>query len=191
MAAGYKIRSRGSSYAKRVESFWKLPGEKDVKAKSRNHCRFSGWGSMMKRMNLSETIFLFFLALIIFGPKKLPEIARQIGKYMNEFRRASNEFKAQIEQEIAHLEVEKPSVLPPSPAPEGTASRTLNSAPSEVGAVPSSTSDVPATLAASEEDEPLFASKNGSGATDAIPATEAAAHPEDVTSPTSSQESHA
>ena len=62
---------------------------------------------MMKRMNLSETIFLFFLALIIFGPKKLPEIARQIGKYMNEFRRASNEFKAQIEQEIAHLEVEK------------------------------------------------------------------------------------
>jgi hypothetical protein len=54
-----------------------------------------------------------------------------------------------------------------------------------------STSDIPATLAASEEDEPLFASKNGSGATDTIPVTEAAAHPEDVTSPTSSQESHA
>ncbi len=61
---------------------------------------------MMIGMSFSETIFLFFLALIIFGPKKLPEIARQIGKYMNEFRRASNEFKAQIEQEIAHLEVE-------------------------------------------------------------------------------------
>src|SRR5207247_6509909 len=102
-------------------------------AQSRNHCRFSGRGSMMKRMNLSETIFLFFLALIIFGPKKLPEIARQIGKYMNEFKRASNEFKSQIEQEIAHLEVEKnTTVLPPSPMPEGVASGTLNSAPSEV-----------------------------------------------------------
>ncbi len=81
---------------------------------------------MMKRMSFSETIFLFFLALIIFGPKKLPEIARQIGKYMNEFKRASNEFKSQIEQEIAHLEVEqKQTILPPSPPPEGATSRTL------------------------------------------------------------------
>ncbi|HKS72085.1 MAG TPA: twin-arginine translocase TatA/TatE family subunit, partial [Terriglobales bacterium] len=76
-------------------------------------------------MSFSETIFLFFLALIIFGPKKLPEIARQVGKYMNEFRRASNEFKAQIEQEIAHLEVEdkKQTILPPSPPVEGATSR--------------------------------------------------------------------
>jgi sec-independent protein translocase protein TatB len=143
---------------------------------------------MMKRMNLSETIFLFFLALIIFGPKKLPEIARQIGKYMNEFKRASNEFKSQIEQEIAHLEVEKnTTVLSPSPIPEGVASRTLNSAPSEVSAeapVP----EVAATLAASE-DEPLFAIKAGVGSLDPTPATEAAAHSDDVTS-SSSQESH-
>ena len=75
----------------------------------------------MKRMSFSETIFLFFLALIIFGPKKLPEIARQVGKYMNEFRRASNEFKAQIEQEIAHLEVEKARrFCRPARAVEGT-----------------------------------------------------------------------
>lgn len=93
-------------------------------------------------MSFGETIFLFFLALIIFGPKKLPEIARQVGKYLNEFKRASNEFKAQIEQEIAHLDVQKPEILPPTLtsssfagdrhvteglAPEGTASRTLNS----------------------------------------------------------------
>src|SRR6516165_3270662 len=63
-------------------------------------------GSMMSSMGFSETIFLFFLALLIFGPKKLPEIARQVGKALNEFKRASNEFKAQIEQEIDHLEVE-------------------------------------------------------------------------------------
>ncbi len=85
---------------------------------------------MMRRMSFSETIFLFFLALIIFGPKKLPEIARQVGKALNEFRRASNEFKAQIEQEIAHLDLDekKQTILPPSPPSEGTASRTLAAA---------------------------------------------------------------
>src|SRR5277367_2326750 len=96
---------------------------------------------MMNYMGFSETIFLFFLALIIFGPKKLPEIARQIGKYMNEFKRASNEFKAQIEQEIAHLEVEKPTILPPSAAPDGTASRSLVATPVEAD----STGKLPAT----------------------------------------------
>ncbi len=71
----------------------------------------------MRNMNLgfSEMIFIFFLALIIFGPKKLPEIGRQIGKALNEFKRASNEFKAQIESEINNLdaEVRSPEILPP------------------------------------------------------------------------------
>ena len=91
---------------------------------------------MMNPMSFSETIFLFFLALIIFGPKKLPEIARYIGKALNEFRRASNEFKAQIEQEISHLEVEKhQTILPPSPTPEGVTSRTaLMEAPATLAA---------------------------------------------------------
>ena len=58
-------------------------------------------------MSFSETIFLFVLALVVFGPKKLPEIARQAGKLLAELRRASNEFKSQIETEISHLEVQK------------------------------------------------------------------------------------
>jgi len=135
---------------------------------------------MMKRMSFSETIFLFFLALIIFGPKKLPEIARQVGKYLNEFKRASNEFKAQIEQEIAHLEVEnRQTILPPSQPPEGVASRTPY--PAQIESVPAETqaTDLSATLAATE-DEPLFAvgaGSNGSGsasvATEAVPASDA------------------
>jgi TatA/E family protein of Tat protein translocase len=80
-------------------------------------------------MNLGfpEMLFLFFLALIIFGPKKLPEIGRQIGKALNEFRRASNEFRSQIESEIANLEREAtPQILPPSKPPQGAvASGTL------------------------------------------------------------------
>lgn len=67
-------------------------------------------------------IFLFFLALILFGPKKLPEIGRQIGRFMNEFRRASNEFRSQIESEIHSLEAQsKPQILAPQRAKTGPA----------------------------------------------------------------------
>jgi len=84
-------------------------------------------------MSFSETIFLFFLALIIFGPKKLPEIAKQAGRLLAELRRASNEFRSQIETEIAHLEVEKKqTILPPSgPPPGAVSSLSLNPASSE------------------------------------------------------------
>jgi TatA/E family protein of Tat protein translocase len=71
-------------------------------------------------LGLPEMIFIFLLALIIFGPRKLPEIGRQIGKAMAEFKRASNEFKSQIEGEIRNLELEEtakqrpePRILPP------------------------------------------------------------------------------
>jgi sec-independent protein translocase protein TatB len=99
-------------------------------------------------MSFSETIFLFVLALVIFGPKKLPEIARQAGRLLAELRRASNEFKSQIETEIAHLEVEKKqTILPPADPPQGVvASLSLNPAASE--AVPHQSG---ATLAAPAE----------------------------------------
>jgi TatA/E family protein of Tat protein translocase len=81
-------------------------------------------------MNLGfpEMIFLFFLALIIFGPKKMPEIGRQIGRALNEFKRASNEFKSQIESEIDQIDREelRRSIMAPLDAPSGTiASGTL------------------------------------------------------------------
>lgn len=78
-------------------------------------------------------VFLFILALLIFGPKKLPEVGRQIGRFMNEFKRASNEFKAQIESEINNLESEvKPQYLPPLHAPlNSLASRIFNPPPPE------------------------------------------------------------
>jgi sec-independent protein translocase protein TatB len=48
----------------------------------------------------SEIIFIFLLALILFGPKKLPVMAREIGKFVAEFKRASNDFKQQLQAEI-------------------------------------------------------------------------------------------
>lgn len=79
-------------------------------------------------MSFSETIFLFFLALIIFGPKKLPEIARQAGRILAELRRASNEFRSQIETEIAHLEVEKNRPAPATGQTPQPAALSLNPA---------------------------------------------------------------
>jgi sec-independent protein translocase protein TatB len=88
---------------------------------------------MMGAMSFSETIFLFVLALIVFGPKKLPEIARQAGRLLAELRRASNEFKSQIETEIAHLEVQKnQTAVQSAQLPQGAvASLSMNPAASE------------------------------------------------------------
>jgi sec-independent protein translocase protein TatB len=80
--------------------------------------------------SLGDSAFIFLLALLLFGPKKLPELARQIGKLMGEFRRASNEFRLQMEEElriseqaekqkkIAELQAAAP-VAPAEPNPAG------------------------------------------------------------------------
>ena len=50
--------------------------------------------------SFQDSAILVLLALFLFGPKKLPELARQLGKLMAEFRRASNEFRMQMEEEL-------------------------------------------------------------------------------------------
>lgn len=81
-----------------------------------------------------EMIFIFFLALILFGPKKMPEIGRQVARFLNEFRRASNEFRSQIESEINSLDssIPRQQILPPLQAPLGSlANRIFNPPPAE------------------------------------------------------------
>jgi sec-independent protein translocase protein TatB len=58
-------------------------------------------------LGMPEMIFIFLLALIIFGPKKMPEIGRQIGRALAEFKKASNDFKMQIEDEVRQLEYDE------------------------------------------------------------------------------------
>jgi Tat protein translocase TatB subunit len=48
----------------------------------------------------SEVILLFIIALLLFGPRRLPEIGRTLGKAMADFRRATNEFKTSLEREV-------------------------------------------------------------------------------------------
>lgn len=50
--------------------------------------------------SFQDSVVIFILALILVGPKNLPKLARQLGKLMAEFRRASNEFRMQMEDEL-------------------------------------------------------------------------------------------
>jgi TatA/E family protein of Tat protein translocase len=49
---------------------------------------------------MPELIIIFVIALIIFGPRKLPELGRSLGKSLSEFKRASTELKSTLEEEI-------------------------------------------------------------------------------------------
>src|SRR4051812_13427871 len=63
----------------------------------------------MGNLGMSEMIFIFVLALLIFGPKKLPELGKTLGKAMTEFRRASSELKSTFDREMSNLERETES----------------------------------------------------------------------------------
>src|SRR2546430_12999044 len=86
---------------------------------------------MFGSIGMPELIIIFVIALIIFGPRKLPELGRSLGKGLSEFKRASNELKSTLEEEIrldeqrATLEASKaasaaaaqpPAVVPVAPA---------------------------------------------------------------------------
>jgi Tat protein translocase TatB subunit len=103
-------------------------------------------------LGISEILFIFVLALLLFGPKKLPEIGRQVGKFLAEFRRAKNEFQSQLQDEMRRLEVETAAakeslqgsltVPPPAtpPAPNTIPSGTLGQPHLEDNALPATSS---------------------------------------------------
>ena len=64
----------------------------------------------MGPLGWQETVFIFLLALLLFGPKKLPELGRTLGKAMTEFRRASSELKTTFDREMRSLEQETESI---------------------------------------------------------------------------------
>jgi TatA/E family protein of Tat protein translocase len=61
---------------------------------------------MLPSVGMPELIIILVIALIIFGPRKLPELGRSLGKSIGEFRKASNELKSTLEEEI-RLEEQK------------------------------------------------------------------------------------
>lgn len=55
-------------------------------------------------LGMADSLILMVLALVVFGPRRLPQIGRQLGKLMYEFRKASNDFKFQMEEELRNAE---------------------------------------------------------------------------------------
>jgi sec-independent protein translocase protein TatB len=114
-------------------------------------------------LGFENSLILMVLALVVFGPRRLPEIGRRIGKIMYEVRKASNDFKFQMEEELRNAEEaerrkkeeERLSALPPSepaaavsPAPEAASTTSAESPYPDQVLYP------PATAAASEEPYP-------------------------------------
>jgi sec-independent protein translocase protein TatA len=60
----------------------------------------------MGPLGVQEMLAIFVLALLLFGPKKLPELGRMLGKAVSEFRRAKNELKSTFESHLSELERE-------------------------------------------------------------------------------------
>ncbi|HVN32308.1 MAG TPA: Sec-independent protein translocase protein TatB [Thermoanaerobaculaceae bacterium] len=56
---------------------------------------------MFGSIGLPELLLIFVIALLLFGPRKLPDIGKSLGKAMGEFRRASNDLQRSLEEEVA------------------------------------------------------------------------------------------
>ncbi|HEY9616395.1 MAG TPA: TatA/E family twin arginine-targeting protein translocase [Microcoleaceae cyanobacterium] len=89
-------------------------------------------------IGLPEMMLILVVALLVFGPKKLPEIGRSLGKALRGFQEASKEFEAEFKREAEHLEkatqvsmeakLEPPAPSALSPAPESASSATSEAA---------------------------------------------------------------
>ncbi len=66
---------------------------------------------------MPDVLFILVLALVIFGPKKLPEVMRQVAKFMAQFRMMRDDLKRQIEGEMLKIEIEERQKQKVAPAP--------------------------------------------------------------------------
>jgi TatA/E family protein of Tat protein translocase len=109
-------------------------------------------------IGLQEMLVIGVLALLVFGPSKLPELGRMVGRAMREFRRASDEFRSTVE---TNLHMNDPDPLPPLDTSATTVSEAAPPAPlpSELEPVSPETSATPAQEP--EHGEPFLA-KRGS-----------------------------
>ncbi len=73
----------------------------------------------MGSLGMQEIVVIFVIALIVFGPRKLPEIGKSLGKGLAEFKKASSELKRSWEEE-ARLDEEKSRTLKPEPTTSGS-----------------------------------------------------------------------
>jgi len=76
---------------------------------------------MFGPIGMPELIIILVIALIIFGPRKLPELGKSLGRSINEFKKASNELRSTLEDEIRVEEQrDRASAVTPAPPPAAT-----------------------------------------------------------------------
>jgi sec-independent protein translocase protein TatA len=78
---------------------------------------------MFGSIGMPELIIIFVIALIIFGPRKLPELGKSLGKSLAEFKKASNELRNTLEEEI-RIEEQKTEATKPTPPAAATTTST-------------------------------------------------------------------
>jgi sec-independent protein translocase protein TatB len=116
-------------------------------------------------LSIPHLIIIFVVALVVFGPEKLPELARNLGKIMAEFRRATGDLRSTFEDHLRDLEREAdlrrigsgPTYQPPAPNPATGATQANVPSP-----VPASAPNAPERLEASNYAAAEAASSDGS-----------------------------
>lgn len=74
---------------------------------------------ILESLGSTELVFILIMALVFFGPRKLPQISRSLGKNLAEFRRASEDFKRTWDREVSLEDLNGPAALTPqSPTPD-------------------------------------------------------------------------
>src|SRR5512132_1099556 len=107
-------------------------------------------------IGLQEMLVIGVLALLVFGPSKLPELGRMVGRAMREFRRASDEFRSTVE---TNLHINDPDPPPPEPAP---LSEPVAATPALLPSEAESTVAEAGTVAVEEEHGEPFCAQRGS-----------------------------
>jgi Tat protein translocase TatB subunit len=109
-------------------------------------------------IGLQEMLVIGVLALLVFGPQKLPELGRMIGRAMREFRRASDEFRSTVETNL-HLNDLDPPPPEPTPAIAAESSSSTATLPSELEPAAPETATTVAAEPAPEHGEPFVAQR--------------------------------
>jgi TatA/E family protein of Tat protein translocase len=96
----------------------------------------SGSGAMFGSIGMQELIIIFVIALIIFGPRRLPDLGKSLGRSIAEFKRASNELRNTLEEEIRVDDQRQTRTAATTPGPATTDSETTATLESEPTTTP-------------------------------------------------------